>query len=386
VTLTSGVYHALWTAEGAVIDESDPGLRVPRPSAAGARTRDGRREIAVRTGSGAWVLAGRSLAPMRADLLALAGTVAVVGAAALALSLAGGWWWVGRALEPIDRISRTARAMTQGDLGARIPVDRVETELGQVASALNEAFDRLHDSVERQRRFAADASHELRTPVATISTETQWALARERQLAEYQRSIEICQRAADRMRGVIEQLLALARAESGGPADRAVEVRLDEVVRDVVQDVARLAEHRAIRIRTALGGPAVIGDPDRLREAITNVVVNAVQYNVAGGTVDIALTPADGWTSLVVRDTGVGIAAEDCARIFDPFVRVDPARGREAGGAGLGLAVTRAILRRHGGDVTCESAPGAGTTMTLRLATAGAAPAGTGSRTTAAPR
>jgi signal transduction histidine kinase len=363
--------YAIWTTDGQLIDSSDPNLTVPVPERAGARTRAGRREVARLVPAGAWVLVGQSLSADYAEMLALAGAFAVAGGAALALSLAGGWWWVGRALEPIDRISRTARAMTQGDFAARIPVARVETELGQVASALNDAFDRLQASIDRERRFAADASHELRTPLTTISTETQWALGRTREPNEYQQSLETCRRASERMRGIVEHLLALARAEAGADMDQVVTVRLDAVIAEVVLDVARLAEQRGIRLDTTLGAVSVEGDPDRLHEAVANVVANAVLYNQPGGRVEVLLASREGQAELTVRDTGIGIAPADQSRIFDPFVRVDPARGREAGGAGLGLAVTRAILRRHGGDIACESEPGRGTTMTLRLPQSG---------------
>ena len=163
----SPIDHVLWNAAGHPIDRSNPDVDVPLPVSPGARTRDGRREVVLAAASGVTVLVGRDLADIRAEIWSLAGAIAPVGVAALALSLAGGWWLVGRALTPIDRISRTAGEMVGGNFAARIPIDRVETELGHLARALNEAFDRLHASLERQQRFTADASHELRTPLAT---------------------------------------------------------------------------------------------------------------------------------------------------------------------------------------------------------------------------
>ncbi len=211
-------YHAVWSADGRLIDQTAPdlGRGIPTP---GARTRGNEREVTIRTPDGVTILVGRSVASQRAELWTLAGGIAAVGLVALGLSLAGGWWLVGRALEPVDRISRTAHAMVQGDFAARIPVERVETELEQLADALNEAFDRLHTSIDRQRQFTADASHELRTPLATVAVETDWALARDRGAAEYRQSLEACQRAAGRMRTVVERLLRLASTESdAGPA------------------------------------------------------------------------------------------------------------------------------------------------------------------------
>lgn len=360
-------YHAMWNAAGEPIDRSDPDLLVPMPTTPGARTRDARREVAIRAPGGATVLVGRSLADVWAEVWSLGVTIASVGAGALALSLAGGWWLVGRALSPIDRISHTARAMVEGDFEARIPIDRVENELGQLARALNAAFDQVYASLERQRRFTADASHELRTPLATVSTEVQWALGRPRDLDEYRRSFEACGRAAERMQSVVERLLALARTDAGAGEHPADEVRLDEVVRDAARDVASLARAQGIVVHVEAPPTTVRGDRERLLEAVTNLITNAVQYNREAGDVRVRLTRAGEAIALVVEDTGVGIDAGDVTRIFEPFFRADEARSRDVGGAGLGLAVTRAIVERHGGRIRCESAPGTGTTFTITL-------------------
>jgi two-component system, OmpR family, sensor kinase len=362
-------YHALWTHTGAVIDQSDPERDIPTAVAPGVRTRNGNREVVVRAPSGAIVLTGRSLDGLRSEIATLAATMAGVGAVALALSLAGGWWLTGRALKPIDRISATARSMAEGDLAARIPIERVETELGQLARTLNDAFDGLHASLDRQRRFTADASHELRTPLATISTEAQWALGRNRAVDEYRHSIEVCRRAAARMQSVVEQLLALARAETTTGKLRREPVRLDLVVAAVAGELEPLARARALAMKLTAAAVTVTGDPDRLRNAVTHVVANAIQYNKDHGEVSIRVEgSSDSRARIEVRDTGVGIAPDDLPHVFEPFFRADPARSRDAGGAGLGLAVARAIVRQHGGDVTCASSPGAGTCVTMWLA------------------
>jgi signal transduction histidine kinase len=361
-------YHAIWTPDGTLLDRSDPDLDAPPPASTGTRTRDGHRELAVITPSGAVVLTGRSLDPVYREISGLAGTVGLLGAASLLLSFAGGWWIVGRALQPIDRIGRTARRMVGGDFTARIPIERVETELGAVAAALNEAFDRLHGSLERQQRFTADASHELRTPLATISTELQWALGRDRTAAEYRRSLESCRRAASRMQNVVERLLALARAEAGADDDRRAPIALDELVRQVVDELQGLADARNLDVRVDTTPLVVHGDPERLYDAIGNVVANAIHYNVPGGRVSISVRESDAGGEVLVEDTGIGIAPTDLPRVFEPFFRADPARSREAGGAGLGLALTRAIVERHGGRVTCTSEPARGSSFRLWLA------------------
>jgi signal transduction histidine kinase len=290
---------------------------------------------------------------------------------ALAVTLVGGAWLVRRALLPVDRVGRTARAMMEGDLAARIPTGRVETELEQMASALNAAFDRMQASIAQQRRFTADASHEFRTPLATMTTEIQWALGRARTADELARSLEVCQRAAARMHGVAERLLALARAEAPEADFRRDPVRLDELARAVTVDLAPLAAARRLDIQVHLATgpqPAVVrGDADALREALTIVVANAIDYNVDDGRVDVEVKAEGDRAIVTVRDTGVGIDPADLPRVFEPFFRADPSRGRSRGGAGLGLAVDRAIVTRHGGTIDCESQPGQGTTVRLRL-------------------
>ena len=366
-------YHVIWTADGAAIDRSDSERVGLLPSAPGVRTQAGRREVIMRSGAGPLVLVGSDLTQLRGDIRTLAGMMGAVGAGALALAVAGGWLLVGRTLAPIARISRTARRMVDGDFAARIPIHRVETELGQLAHALNDAFDQLHASLERQRRFTADASHELRTPLATISTETQWALARERRPAEYKESLASVQRASRRMQTVAEGLLALAREESPA-ANRPEPVRLDGLIADAVQDVASLAAHRGILLDVEPPEPVtVLGDAAHLLDAVTNVVVNAIYYNIEGGRVRITLRTDRRMVLLRVSDTGVGIPADALPRIFEPFFRADPARSRAAGGAGLGLALAKAVVERHRGRISCTSEPGRGTEVLIELPAAATA-------------
>jgi two-component system OmpR family sensor kinase len=360
----TGVYHFIWTRDGVLIDRSSTDVPTPTPVADGTRFNRGHRERHSTAASGVRVLVGLDLARLRGDIWSLALTLFVTGAAILLVSVASGWWLLGRALEPLDRINRTARRMTEGDLAARIQVDAVDSEVGQIVDALNSAFDRLHSAVERQRRFTADASHELRTPLATLSTEVQWALARERSGAELHASLEVCGRAAGRMQSVIERLLFLARGEA--IRVQATPVRLDEVARVAVEHVQALAYSAGLTVTLNTVPVTIQADSERLLEAITNVLTNAIRYNVRDGRVDVIVARDTGGSRVEVRDTGIGIGAEDLPHVFEAFFRGDPARSRDTGGAGLGLAVARSVVEQHGGTITCVSEPGRGTTVTMR--------------------
>ena len=360
-----GRYHAIWTSDGVLIDRSDDAEARQPPAASGLATRAGRRELVIDGAHGARILAGQDLSAVRGDLWRLAASMGLMGLVAAAAGAGGAWVIAARAVRPLHRIGDTARAMTQGDFDARVPVEHVDTELGEVAHALNEAFDRLQAALARQRRFSADASHELRTPLATISTELQWTLARDREPDEYRQSLAAMQRAAARMQAIVERLLSLARAEA--TADPAEPVALDDVTRAVLADFEPLASRKTLSLRTSLEPVSVRAPREPLRDAITNIVANAVQYTPDRGQIEVAVTRGEGRARLTVRDSGIGIAPEHLPRIFEPFYRGTAARTADGHGAGLGLAVAHAVVIAAGGTIDCASAPGQGTTITVTL-------------------
>jgi two-component system OmpR family sensor kinase len=360
-------YYAIWDAGGNPIDTSDPTVRIAPPVGPGVRTRANVRETILRGPGGSLLVVGRPLTDVDRRVWGLAWSLVGVGALALVISLAGGWFLAGRALAPVARISRTAAEMSGGNLSARIPVDRTENELGQLAVALNQAFDRLQETLEKQRRFTADASHELRTPLATSVAEIEWALGRNRKAEEYRQSLETCQRSILRMRTIVEGLLTLARADAGELALQRSPVSLAAVVEDAVTLLRPMAERRRIAIDVRTDDVSVEGDPDRLRELVTALVSNAIHYNRDGGRIEVSVSAAADGVRMQVIDTGQGIAPADLPRVFDRFYRADPARGRNPGGAGLGLAVAKRIAESHGGEITCRSEPGQGTEIDVRL-------------------
>jgi signal transduction histidine kinase len=365
-------YYAVWSDRGTLVDRSDPDVASSAAPAPGVRTRGQQREVVVRSG-GLTILIGRDISEVWRELWALAGTMFIVAVVGIAGALGGAWLLAGRALAPVQRINDTARRMAEGDLTARIAVDGTETELGQVASALNLAFDRQRASIERLRQFTADASHELRTPVATMIAELDWALLRDRQGHEYRESLETCRRAGARMQSLVEGLLTLARADSGELPIRRIAVRLDVIARQAVDMLRPLALQRHVTLEMTASPETVVGDPDRLQDVVSTLLFNGLAYNRPGGTVWVRMDRTDAGVVLRVRDEGIGIDPDELPRIFDRFHRSDTARAREPAGAGLGLALAKWITEAHGGSIECSSEPGHYTEFVVQLPRAHAA-------------
>ncbi|MBU4459950.1 MAG: HAMP domain-containing histidine kinase, partial [Verrucomicrobia bacterium] len=313
------------------------------------------------------IVVGRSVAPDLAELRRLALWLGACAAGVLALGLAGGWWVATRAIRPIDAISAAAQKIAAGDLAERIDAGDTGSELGRLAQVLNATFDRLGEAFARQAQFTADASHELRTPVAVILAQTETILARERQPGEYREALEACRRAARRLRHLTESLLTLARLDSGAPAERPDPVALDRVTAEAVDLLRPLATERSICLDADLAAAPCAGHADRLAQVAANLVANAIHYNRPGGEVSVRTAVEDGAAVLAVRDTGTGIAAADLPHIFERFYRADASRARAEGRSGLGLAIAKAIVESHGGTIAVESREGEGSTFTVRI-------------------
>jgi signal transduction histidine kinase len=357
-------YYIIRSQTGELIDRSDSDRST---SARATGTRSAARETAVPAPAGASVLVGREITDLRRAQSLLVLNVVLAGIATLAVSICGGWFVAGRALAPIKRITHTALAMSAGDLDARIAVSRTETELEQVASTLNDAFDRLRLAVDQERRFTADASHELRTPISVLRAEIDWALERERSAHQYRDSLIVCRRAAARMQDLVERLLALARVETVPPIETLEPVPLRPLLTDITTWLAPLAHERDVRVSVDGEPLDISGNTAQLREALGNVVANAILYNKAAGSVTISTRAHAGVARIEVVDTGIGIPAEAIPRIFDRFFRVDRARSRERGGSGLGLSIARAIVEAHGGSIICRSEEGTGSVFVISL-------------------
>jgi heavy metal sensor kinase len=317
--------------------------------------------------SGEIIWVGCSIAPELKELRLTALKLAAVGAGILLLGLIGGSWLVERALRPIDGISAAAAKISAGDLSQRINVAETESELGRLAAVLNSTFARLETAFAQQQQFTADAAHELRTPVSVMLTQTQTALTRERTAAEYRETIEACQRASQRMRRLIESLLELARLDAGQESLKRVRFDFSKAIADVVALVRPLAEARGVKILPELGSLEITGDSERLAQVIANLLTNAIQYSPSGGEVHLKLASQPGLAALTVADTGPGISSADRPHVFERFYRGDKSRTASNGNAGLGLAISKAIVEAHGGTIEVASQTGTGTTFIVRL-------------------
>lgn len=359
-------FYALWDQDGSTIDTSDPEMKIPNPRGSMSRDRGLMRELAVTGPVESIVLVGRDIAEEHQRLAELLAALLIMGGATLALTLAGGWFLTGRALAPIGRITRAAAEVSASKLHQSIEVGEMEWELRDLASTINAAFDRLREAIERQTNFTADASHELRTPLSIILSQAESALSRSRDAAEYREALEAIRRGGERMRSIVDGLLTLARAESGHLIARRDPVQLDQLIREAIAMLAPSAEQNGVQLHCVLAPVRIKGDRDRLTEAMVNVLNNAVRYNHPGGTVETTLTSEADRAVITVRDTGIGIPADDLTHIFDRFYRVDKARSRAVGGSGLGLPIAKSIIEGHSGSIEVRS-DDSGSTFTIRL-------------------
>ena len=330
--------------------------------------RNGRQmSLQVSTPPGEVVFVTRDITPELAVLRRSAWQLGAAGLTILGLGLAGGWWAGGRSLQPLAAMTIKADHLSAGNLGERLPVADPGDELGQLATVLNAMLGRLDSAFTEQTRFISDAAHELRTPVTIMLTQTQTALLRERPAVEYRASLEACQRAATRMRQLIESLLALARLDAGDQLMKRLRFDLAHAAHEQVELLTPLAAARNITFQQDLPPLAMEGDPDYLTLVVANLLTNAIHYNREGGGIRVRLQREAAAAVLTVSDTGEGMAPAALARIFDRFYRADQSRSLPAGRTGLGLAITKSIVEAHRGMISVESTPGTGTTFTVRL-------------------
>ena len=316
------------------------------------------------------VQVGESLLSLSTTLRSVMIELLIIGVLVLLLSFIGGYWLAVRSFAPVEKMTGIARRIEVGDLHERVPVPRAQDELQKLALTFNEMIERLEKSFARQRRFVADASHELRTPVAAIRSMTDVTLASSAPVLpeEYRAVLHDVNVEAERLGRLISDLQLLARVDENKMSLEREVVRLDRLVADVAATMELLATEKNITLSVEADAPApVLGDEARLIQVIMNLVDNAVKYTGEGGSVTLRVHVKDGSVSLSVSDAGIGIEQEHLEHIFERFYRVDPSRSLVAGGTGLGLSIVEWVVRAHTGTISVVSKAGQGSTFTVQL-------------------
>jgi heavy metal sensor kinase len=315
------------------------------------------------------LIVATSLARAQGAVHRLLGTLLGAGVVGILLAAGSGWWLARRALQPVARMTEQAGMIGAGDgFTERIQVPKAADELRRLAQTLNGMLARLEHAVTQQRRFVADVSHELRTPLTVMRSEIDVSLAPGTLSQDARDVLESTREEAERMTGIVENLLTLARIDE----DEGLHlIRQPCDLREIAQATARelrpIAGQHGITIRVDESKGPVEADPERLEQVVRNLLDNAIRYSPPGGTVIVEITNGDGQAELAVRDEGPGIDPTDLEHVFQRFYQGEPPRHSTGTGSGLGLAICREIAEAHGGGMSATSTVGKGSTFRLTL-------------------
>lgn len=325
----------------------------------------------VPTTAGTWrVEVGASLGPTQALLRDWLFTFALAFPFLLAVAAGGGWFLARRALEPVRKIIRGAEQISSNNLGDRLPVPRTGDELERLSTALNQMIARLDEALRHNRRFMADASHELRTPLTILRGELETLLQQTDGEAELQERIGSVLEEVERLAKIVEHLFALSRLDAGEAQAEVVRFDLGQLASTTAGQMSLLAEDKRVSLNCLAPRPVTVeGDRARLKQVVVNLLDNAVKFTPPGGSVTLSViaAPNIGKALLEVSDTGMGIPTSALPHVFERFFRVDKARSRELGGAGIGLSIVKAICSAHGGQVEVASEEGRGAQFRVLL-------------------
>jgi len=321
-----------------------------------------------------WIIRiGSSFAPLEADVANLTRLMLVVGIVVLMLSPLGGYWLAGRATRPLAEIISTTARLRPNSLSERLAIRGTQDELDQLSITINSFLDRIAVYLIQNQEFTANAAHELRSPLAAMQTSLEVTLNADRTESEYRETLADVLAECENLRVIVNQLLLLSESDTGRLPLGIDPITYDITVEKSVQMFLGVAEAAGITLHvTQLAEANVDGDPGRLRQVTNNLLDNAIKYTQPGGEVWVELFtqnfPAP-QAVLRVRDTGVGIPAEDMPHIFERFFRGDKARGREkeTRGTGLGLCICQSIIHAHSGEIDVFSRQNVGTTVTVTL-------------------
>jgi heavy metal sensor kinase len=295
------------------------------------------------------------------------------------ISIGGGYFLIKRALKPVDRIAATADRIGSHNLSERLPVAKTGDELERLSITLNRMIDRLDEAFQNSRRFMADASHELRTPLTILRGEMETFAQEESLTLEMHERLGAALEELERLVSVVEGLFAISRLDAGEAQAEWVKFDLRGLASSTADQMSLLGEDKNIAINSAGNGERVWveGDRARMKQVVVNLLDNAIKYTPEGGHVGISVTARAGRALLEVTDTGIGIPPEALPRVFERFYRVDAARTREFGGAGLGLSIVKSICAAHSGRVEAFSTPGHGSVFRVELPLAPSTPLNT---------
>jgi heavy metal sensor kinase len=285
----------------------------------------------------------------------------------------GGWFLASSALAPIDRITRAAAQISARDLYQRLNLKLPNDEVGRLATTFDTMLARLENAFEQQRRFIADASHEMRTPLTILKGDVEVALNRPRSAQEYRETLEMVNQTADRLNALVEELFLLAWADSNQYPLQIQHINLAQILTDEVRSLMPHALKKQVSLHLDVPDELPLpGDPAKLARLFRNLIENAIKYSPAEASVTITATPVNDQAHIDITDTGPGIPPEHLSQIFERFYRVDKARSRQntdvsSSGAGLGLSIAQWLAQAHGGRIEVTSQVGEGTTFTIWL-------------------
>lgn len=313
-----------------------------------------------------WIRIGRSLDSLLATLQNLKLIMFISIPLYILLATLGGLFLAGRALRPIDYITRTARDISKGDMAQRLKMPAAKDEVGRLATTFNEMLDRLETFIKKERQFTSDASHELRTPISIISAQAEQALASKRGTSEYIRALKSVSKESKKMSYIITQLLMLYRSDEGKYDLSFEPLDLNLITEEVVNEYKNISIEKGIGINFKPAGIIKIkADQTLITRLLINLIDNAINYNEKGGKVDVEILNEKKMAKIIVEDNGVGILSEDIPHIFDRFYQADSARNGH--GTGLGLSIVKWIVDVHKGEIFVESKIDKGTTFIVRL-------------------
>jgi heavy metal sensor kinase len=309
-------------------------------------------------------LESRITAPLHAWLAALIFGLAIL----VLLAVLGGYLLVQRSLNPVLRIIHSAERISSHNLSERLPVPDTRDELEQLSTALNGMIRRLDGSFRHTQRFLADASHELRTPLTILQSALENMTDRTDSTGEIHALAHTALEEIERLRRIVEALFALSRLDAGEAMEETRTFDLAELAATTADQMCLLAEDKNISVRCSFREPVMVhGDPGRLKQVVVNLLDNAIKYTSMGGDIEVCVSQQDGTAFLQVTDNGIGIPAAALPHVFERFFRVDKARTRELGGAGLGLSIVKSICDAHDGHVEVHSREGKGSRFVVAL-------------------